>query len=208
MDKLAKIVQTITYWPVRFFLKIFLQPQIEGLENLKGLENKAVIFAANHASFVDPLLAATSFPLNFLPIRFLATERLYKWWNFPVVLYLWFNGSVKIYPNPGDLFASLRKVLLLLKNKEKILIFPEGKRTLDGNLQSGKRGVAFLHQQTKVLIVPLALVGTFKIFSFKNLFGAKKVLVKIGKPIISLENMTLEQGTETVMQKIAELLAS
>lgn len=216
----GKIVQRITYWSVYFFLRLFWDYRVEGRENLNGLENGGVIFASNHGSFFDGPICGTAMPWNnkiysnnFLPIRFLAWRKYYNWLNpfpfplnFLVALYIRINGSLPIDKAGGDLFKALADVIDALKKGNKVWIYPEGGVTKDGNLQPGKRGVAFLHQQTGAPIVPVALLGTFKMFSLKNIFGAGKIKVKIGKPINSLEGLSLEEGVNLVMQKIKELL--
>lgn len=200
MRKIAKIVQAISYWPTYFLLKLFLRFQIEGQENLRGLENKPIIFASNHTSYLDSLLGAISlprtrgffYPSKFFPVRFLATEKLYKFRNLPVVLFIWLHGSIKIRKCGGDLETSLKKVISLLKEGERVWIFPEGKRSADGTLQQGKRGVAYLHKETGVPIVPVAIIG--------------KSRIVFSKPIYSLGECSLEQGADKVMSVIKELM--
>ncbi len=212
MHKIAKTFQALTYWPIYWVLKFFVHFEIKGQENLKGLENKAIIFASNHASYIDgPISAAAMprdswYPQKFFPIRFLALDKYFRYRYLLVALYVWINGSIKISRTGGDLRKSLINVIDALNNNACIWIYPEGKMTRDGKLQPGKRGVTFLHQQTGVPIVPVALVGTFGILSFKTLLRKTKVRVKIGKPIYSPGNLLLEKGTDVVMQKIAELL--
>lgn len=217
--KIAKIFQTVTYWPIYLALKLFWSYKIKGQENLKGLEDKGIIFASNHASYLDgPICAASMtrksfYPSDFFPIRFLALRKYYNWFNpFPFPLnfftaaYVKINGSIPIDKTSGDLLKALASATKALKLGDKVWIFPEGKRTKDGKLQQGKRGVAFLHKQTGAPIVPVAIIGSYKIFSLKTLFRKNKLQVRIGKPIYSLGNISLEEGTDIIMQKIAELL--
>jgi 1-acyl-sn-glycerol-3-phosphate acyltransferase len=77
--KIAKIVQATTYWPTYLAFKFFMRFKVRGQENLKGLENKAIIFASNHTSYIDGPIAAASMPRNgwwypkdFFPVRFTA----------------------------------------------------------------------------------------------------------------------------------------
>lgn len=217
---IPKLVQTLSYWPIYLSLKLFWNYQVEGQENLKGLENKAIIFASNHASCFDGSIGGVSmprhknfYPSDFFPIRFLVWRKYYNWNNpfpFPLNLlasaYIRINGSLPVERTGGDLLKALTTVIESLKQKNKIWIFPEGEVTKDGNLQAGRRGVAFLHQQTKAPIVPIALNGTFKMFSLKNLLKRRQIKIKIGQPIFSLENLSLEQGVEKIMSEIAELL--
>ena len=224
MKKTAKFIQFLTYWPIYLTLKFFVHYKVEGQENLKGLENKGVIFASNHASYIDGPISAASIPRNgfypgkFFPIRFLAFRTYFNWFNpipFPLgifaALYVRMNGSIPVEKAKGDLLNALRHVIREIKNGAKLWIYPEGSITKDGKLQEGKRGVTFLHQQTGAPIVPVALVGTFKIISLKTLFGKNKVTVRIGKPIYSLENCVkencnLEGGVAKVMSEIARLM--
>jgi len=203
MNKLAKISQTISYWPTYFLLKLFLRFRVEGLENLKELEGKTIIFASNHNSYIDPLLGGISVPRKFSPIIFLASGHFlaHPIKNIFVIFYIWIHGSIWVKKGRGDLQTTLKEVVSALKKGERIWIFPEGKRTTDGKLGQGKRGVAYLHKETGAPIVPVAFIGTFRFF--RNL---KKVTVVFGKPIYSLGEGSLEQGVDKVMSAIRELM--
>ncbi len=217
--KIAKVFQALTYWPIYGFFRFFTHYQIEGQENLKGLEDRAIIFASNHASYIDGPISAASmprsglYPKNFSPIRFLAWKKFFGVFgqfpfpiSIPIMLYVKFNGSIPIEKASGDLFKALREVIKELKAGAKIWIFPEGGITKDGKLQQGKRGIAFLHQQTNVPVVPVALMGTFGILSLKTFLRQKKVKIRIGKPIYDLGNASLEEGVNIVMREIGKLL--
>ena len=52
--------------------------------------------------------------------------------------------------------------LSLIKNPRSILLFPEGTRTVDGQLGFFKRGGLMLSIDTGLPIVPVAYVGTFE----------------------------------------------
>ena len=208
---IAKIFQAITYWPIYLLLKFFVCFEVNGQENLKGLENKAIIFASNHTSYIDGPICAAAMPRNgfypkdFFPIRFLAMEKYFKWYYLIVALYVWINGSIKIFKAGGDLEKALADTIKALENNNRVWIYPEGGITKDGSIRSGKRGIAYLHQRTGAPIVPVCLNGTFKILSFKTLFFAKKVKINIGKPIYSLSDLTLEEGTDKIMSEISKL---
>lgn len=214
MYKIAKIFQAITYWPIYLLLKFFVFFEIKGQENLRGLENKAVIFASNHTSYIDGPICAAAMPRNgfypkdFFPIRFLAMEKYFKWYYLVVSWYVWINGSIKIFKASGDLKKALVDTIKALENKNHVWIYPEGGITKDGELRQGKRGIAYLHQRTESPIVPVCLNGTFKILSFKTLVFGKKVKINIGKPIYNLGNDSLEQNVEKIMQEIKNLRLS
>jgi 1-acyl-sn-glycerol-3-phosphate acyltransferase len=216
-----KFFQQITYWPIYLILKILFRYKIEGQENLKGLENQPVIFASNHASLIDGPISAAAMPRegltpkSFFPVRFLVAKEFFSWRTTPFLFplssltafYVRANGSIPVDRGaPGDLSYKLKEAIEVLKKGAKLWIYPEGKITKDGNLQPGKRGVAYLHQATSAAIVPVALIGTFKILSFKKILNRARVKVIIGKPIYSLGNVSLEEGTEKIMKEIENLL--
>lgn len=225
ITKIARVVQKATYWPIYLIFKFFIVYQIEGHENLKGLEDKGVIFASNHASYLDGPISVASmprdlfFPNKFFPIRPIALKSLFVirggYFPFPfsifIAAYVKYNGSIPVEKAGGDLAKALSEAVVELKEGAKVWIYPEGGITRDGKLQQGKRGVAFLHQQTAVPVVPVALIGTFGILSKGLFLRKKKVRVKIGKPIHSLvganeKDFNLEAGTAEVMSAIADLM--
>ena len=48
----------------------------------------------------------------------------------------------------GDFRQNMAEAVKALEKGAKIWIYPEGKLTLDGKLQPGKKGAAYLHQTT------------------------------------------------------------
>lgn len=223
MDFFAKIFQTITYWPTIWILKFFLRYEVQGQENLNGLENKSFIFASNHASGVldGPISAATMprkhgafCPWDFFPVHFLVYKEFFSWRNrfpFPfsvlAMLYVRANDSISIEYPAKDIGTLLAPAVSVLKNGGKIWIYPEGKKSDDGKLaKKGGRGAAYLHQQTGAVIVPVGINGTFGVTFKKIILRKLKVTVKIGEPIHFLPQATLEEDTTLIMQKIGELL--
>ncbi|MCX6731777.1 MAG: lysophospholipid acyltransferase family protein [Candidatus Parcubacteria bacterium] len=220
MQKIGKYFQAITYWPVYLLLRLFVHFKIEGQENLKGLEDGAIIFASNHGRGIDGPFCAVSMPRNkgdffpkkFFPVRFLAHKKFFSPRYLLIALYVWINGSIVIprgeCRNDEDMKNILTGAINAIRNKEKIWIFPEGRVSRDGQMGKGKRGVAFLHRETDAPIVPVALIGTAGLYSPLTFLGLKKVVVKIGKPIYSLGegNYDLSEASQKVMLEIKKLM--
>lgn len=221
-ERIAKIVQQISYWPIYLTLRILCRYKIEGQENLRGLDKMPVIFASNHTSYIDgPICAAAMpregfVPKSFFPVRFLVAKEFCDFrsphnFPFPISLfttaYVKLNGCIPVERRgKKDLNEKLSKAVAKLRERKgKLWIFPEGRITKDGNLQQGKIGVVYLHQATGAPIVPVGLVGAFKILSFPPLIG-RKVKIKIGKPIYLLGDLPIEKGVEKVMLEIARLI--
>lgn len=218
--KIAKFFQAFTYWPIFGVLKIFTNYSVCGQENLKNLENKAIIFASNHASYFDgPISAACVprqgfYPKKFFPVRFLVLNEFFHWKNrfgFPlsvlVASYVHINGSVSVEKAGGDLEKALEKSVDALMRGDVLWVYPEGRRSLGGKLQSGNRGVVFLHKKTGAPVVPVAIIGNHELTSFKSFLLRKNNLkMVIGKPIYLDKNISLEEGTNIVMKNIAALM--
>jgi len=212
---IAKIFQATTYWPTYLLLKLFVKYEVEGQENLLWPEIKdgPIIFAPNHASYIDgPILAAAMpreegefYPTNFLPVRFLVYERFFRWKMFFVAWYVRLNGSIPIYRDgkKGNK-KSLEKAVEVLEKNGKIVIFPEGKMTTDGELRRGRLGIMELHKDSGVPIVPVAIIGTYRLLPF-HMFFRRKVKVKIGEPLWLIKEPSKE-GVKRVMREIDKLL--
>jgi len=170
-----------------------------------------VIIASNHASFLDPPIVGCGLAHRY--VRFLARDSLFKnrigaWWAMNV-------GVVCIDRTRGDI-AAFKAALAVLKAGGALCLFPEGTRTLDGNLQPPKAGIGFLIMKAEVPVVPVYVEGSFAAFPK----GAKwikpaKITAHYGHPITPSEFRQLEFGkerkeiynkaAELVMAKIAEL---
>lgn len=221
---IPKLFQQLIYLPIYLTLKLLFRYRIEGQENLKGLENEPVIFASNHATFMDPQICGAAMPKEsltpkkFFPIRFLVAKEYTNWFKNPayfpfsliVAAYARLNGSIPVVRGLKNIERNLAETVNVLKNDGKVWIYPEGKQTLDGKIQPGKKGIIYLHQTTGAPIVPVGIIGNYKMFYpselLKFVFGFKKLKTKIGKPIYSLGKVSLEEGMKTVMKEIENLM--
>lgn len=215
-----RFIQQIIYWPTYLILKALFCFRVEGQENLKGLEDKPVVFASNHASFLDgPICAAAMpregvVPKRFFAVRFLVTKEAFALVKnvvpFPLsiifAIYVRLNGSVPVVRGLKDINKNLEEAVRMLSGGTKMWIFPEGKKSKDGTLLPGKRGVAYLHQATNATIVPVGLIGTCRMPSQFFRFQRPCVTVRIGKPMHLPQDVSLEEGTEAIMKEIGVLL--
>lgn len=230
-DIVPAFVQAILYWIALAVFKTFLHFKVEGQENLKEVENGPIIFASNHASYIDGGISAVSLPRSslwpkkFFPIRFLAIERFFTWKYFPINIIYWLGGAIKISNaktkirnlDNSHLFEVLSEPIKLLKNGAKIWIYPEGGFNDDGTPKKPRNGITFLHQQTGAPIVPVAIIGSDKVLygniftvraflnAVKSLLMMNKVKVLIGKPIYSINGANLDENTNFIMNEIYKL---
>ena len=113
-----------------------------------------VILAANHVSFLDPpLLGAACRREAF----YMARDTLFRNPLAGWLLRSW--NCVPIKREGGDI-AALRTALRMLADGKAVLMFPEGTRSKDGNLQEGRAGIGMIVVKSKVPIVPMRIFGT------------------------------------------------
>lgn len=167
-----KIVLFLVFW----FFKIVYRHKIYGAENFYS---GAAILAANHCSFYDPPLLSVSTPYE---VHFLARKTLFDHAMFGALI-----RRLNAHPVSGKAqdAAVFKTIVQLMKEGKKVIIFPEGKRSRDGHLQSIKPGVGLLISKTKAAVIPAYLHGTFSIWpSSKKLPSLRgKTACVFGKPL-------------------------
>lgn len=189
------IVYGLGYYLAKILFKILCRCKVYGKKNVP--KKGGCLIAPNHASFVDPHLVGSSCPRE---IYFFARSTLMKKKVFEILLDLWNCIPVdRDTPTPG----SLKKAISVLRNGHALLVFPEGTRTEDGNLQEAKLGLGYIAQKAKVPIVPVYVYGTYDVLPK----GAKKikfrkVAVLFGKPL-DFQNDYQTKGNEEIYQNIS-----
>ena len=97
----------------------------------------------------------------------------------------WFFPSWGAYPHIAgqkDYAKSLAHHIALLKDGHSICIFPEGGLTKDGNLQQAHGDVSYLSYTTHVPIIPVAIVGSYRL-GFRQFMSRRvRVTVVFGEP--------------------------
>ncbi len=120
-------------------------------------ERGGALLVANHVSYLDPPVISIAFRK---PIYCLGRKSLFKGFLG------WLLPRIKVLPvdrGKGDI-ASLKRILNLLKEGNRVLIFPEGTRSPDGTLQSAEAGIGFIISRCEVPVIPLRIFGAFECF--------------------------------------------
>jgi len=145
--------------------------RVHGLENIP--KEGAAIFAINHVSNLDPLLAGTIIA-RVRRFRGIGKKELFQ---MPFVgTYLRAMGSFPVDRERGDTGA-LKQALEILERGDLFLMAPEGTRVKAGRPRTPKAGVGFLAQRTGVPVIPIRVHGTDQPPYFGRLW------VRIGEPI-------------------------
>lgn len=180
----------------RIIFKIFFRLEAKGIKNIP--DKGAVILCSNHISLWDPPVVGT--PLE-RKVHFMAKAELFK---VPVLGQIIKRIGAFPVKRGGVSKESIKSTLLLLRNGEVLGIFPEGSRK--NKEGAGKKGAASFALKSNAVVVPVAIIGKYKLF--------QKMKVVYGKPV-DLDSIKTEesaerinQATELIMSSIQELKQS
>ena len=166
----------------------------------------SAIIAANHASNLDPPVVSASCPEE---VHFLAKESLFRAPLFgSLIRHL---NSHPVSRETADI-ATFKLIIGLLKSGHKVILFPEGSRTTDGELQPIERGLPFLMMKAQCRIQPVYVQGTWDAWPpgrvAPKLFG--KITCVFGSPIEWEEFAYLDkrEAEQRIMERMAESFRS
>lgn len=137
-----------------------------------------VIIAANHTSFADPPLIGSAAER---PVNFLARATLFDTPGFG-----WLIRQYNAVPvdRDGGGGAGLKVILDRLNAGNCILLFPEGTRSRDGQLQPAKSGIGLTVIKSAAPVVPVRIFGAYEAYGRHHLLPRPyKVIVKFGEPL-------------------------
>lgn len=189
-----RVLQTIAWGPTRVLLAVFARFEVRGAEHLDGVTN--AIFAVNHASELDPIVltAALSPFSRFAPMFYVAapldnfTSNEFGWRRHIYgPLFFWSWGAYPVPRGMRDYARSLEDHTRLLQRGASLCMFPEGRRTPDGQLQSAHGGIAYLAHATGVTVVPVYIAGTYRLGIKSFLRRQHTITVTFGKPLTAAE---------------------
>ena len=138
----------------------------------------SVILAANHESFLDPMLVGAGLERD---INYLARESLFRFPGIGGLLRSW--NSVPVDRDGGGA-AGLRTILDRLLVGGAIVLFPEGTRSRDGQLQKARSVIGLTVIKSAAPVVPVRVFGTYEAWGrHMKLPMPYSVAVKYGEPL-------------------------
>jgi 1-acyl-sn-glycerol-3-phosphate acyltransferase len=155
----------------------------------KGIPRKGgVLVVANHQSFFDPLLVGMG---CHRPVSYVARDSLFRFKPFG-----WLIHSVNAFPidRDGIGLAGIKEALKRLKRGEMVLIFPEGTRTVSGEIGVFRPGFTTLAVRSKSAILPVAIDGAYRCWPKSQMLpGLGRIRVSYGRPLMPEEYATLDE---------------
>lgn len=163
--------------------------RIEGREHL--ITEGPVLVASNHQSFLDPPLIGNLYQdeMCYLARKTLfnsVTRWVYTQWN-----------AIPVDQDRPDM-ASLKTIIRKLKEGHRVLVFPEGSRTLDGEIGEAAPGIGLVAAKSGAVIQPVRIRGAREALprgSARIRFA--RISVTVGPPIrLSPEELSAVKGKD------------
>lgn len=203
------ILKTFVLGPL---LRVLFRPWVRGMENIPA--TGPVILASNHLSFSDSIFL----PLQSRrPVVFLAKSEYFTGKGIKGALTRWFfksTGQLPIDRSGGKASeASLNTGLKVLAQGQVLGIYPEGTRSPDGRLYRGRTGIARMVLESKVPVIPVAMIDTEKVQPIgKRLPRIRRIGIVVGTPLdfsrfdgMEGDRIVLRAVTDEIMYELRTL---
>ena len=192
------------YWGAAVLGIVGARVTVVGLDKIDAAANYVV--ASNHGSLMDICVLFGWLPM---PFKFLAKRELL---NVPFIgWYLRRDGHLTVdRKSLRSSIVSTNECARLIREKRlSVLIFPEGTRSPDGELQRFRDGAAYLAIQSGVPVLPVGIVGAYDVLPARSSwFMPGEIELRFGEPI-SVEGLTARDRaalTARLEQAVRELL--
>jgi long-chain acyl-CoA synthetase len=193
-------VRALAYWGLAYPAMLLLgKPKRIGTSRVHGVSGPFLI-VCNHVTIVDiayvlsalppamrtkvapamqgEMLTAMRVPLASLP-----------WWRRLIdkTQYMLITGLFNVFPLPQR-SAVLKSFLFAGENIDSgysVLVFPEGRRTQNGQLSQFQTGVGMLATRLRVPVLPMRIDGLFEAAKSRKFFvKPNQITVRVGDPIL------------------------
>ena len=174
-------------------LLLLLRPRVRGKRHL--WHRGSAILVSNHWALTDPILIALVSPRI---IHYMAKQELFE--N-PIARFLLMKGlyAFPVNRKQADM-TSLKQAMQVLEKGKVFGIFPEGRRSVTGELDELERGAAFLALRCKVPIIP--------VYSDPRTYRKLRINMIVGEPMDAAAIAAAHKGksVDVVTQAIADKL--
>lgn len=197
---LAKLIR----FGIRTIFRRRFSLQCDGLEHIPI--GAPYIIASNHSSHLDTPAIITALGVESRKLRPLSARDYF----YNSRLKAWFVSqclNTLPFDRTDNSLQSLRVAQEALLRNENLLIYPEGTRSLNGELQPFKPGLGLLAYESGVPVVPAHVSGTYEALpKGKSLPRKSKVRVVFGEPVTPdfSEESAIKTSKREIYRKIAD----
>ncbi len=171
-----KPVYWTSYHLSRLLARLLFRTRV--LHRERMINEGPAILASNHQSYLDPPIVGHA---SDRAIYFLARKTLLK---VPGFGWLLPRLNVIAVDQEGTDRSALKALIRMLRRGEGVLVFPEGARTLDGNLQPALPGLGLVIAKTLAPVVPMRIFGAHEALPRGGGgLRLRQITVVVGEPI-------------------------
>lgn len=163
-----------------------------------------VILASNHASYIDPPLVGAGVERQ---INFLARDSIF---HVPILSGILRSWDVVPVDRDGGTGRGLKMILSRLEKGGAIILFPEGTRSRDGELNAARSGIGLTVIKSTAPVLPCRVFGTHRAFGPHMVIPRPRQLtVKYGRPLLfqamrSEAAICSKQRVKEIYQRVAD----
>jgi 1-acyl-sn-glycerol-3-phosphate acyltransferase len=190
-------------WVMRGYFRVLTDVWVRGRERVPMYG--PLVVACNHLQWIDPVVLGAFFPR---PVIFMAKQELWRRW-----LVGWIVERYGAFPvrRGGADRTAIRQAIAILDAGGAVGIFPEGTRSRVGTLKEPYPGASLIALKSGAPVLPVAIVTERDMHGTGWLGHRPRVDVTFGAPFRLSGGRgdgkgRLEEGTHTIMRKIAEIL--
>lgn len=177
---------------LRSVARLVFRLRVQG--DKSAFQAERLLIIANHESFLDGLLLGLFLPVN--PV-FVVHTGIARLWYFRLILSL----ADYLVVDPTSPMA-MKKVIKLVESGRPVMIFPEGRITVTGNLMKVYEGPAFVAAKTGATLVPVRLDGGARSY-FSHVSGKmpKRLFPKISISILPATRIAMPDAPSAKLRR-------
>jgi 1-acyl-sn-glycerol-3-phosphate acyltransferase len=167
------------YTTLTFDLKVYGRRHVPA----KG----GVLIVSNHQSYLDPVLLGVGLGR---PMSYMARATLWK-----NKLFGWLITNLNAFPvrrGEGDIGA-VKETIRRLQEGHMLAMFPEGTRTMTGDIEAMEPGVALMIRRAGVVVVPAVVDGSYQAWPKGVKFPRVHPIKVLYGPALNIEGLRANQ---------------
>ncbi|WP_432204389.1 AMP-binding protein [Cetobacterium somerae] len=191
------VMTTVNLLKPFFNLYVKLQKNTDKLQ-----KNSPVIYVGNHQSMLDAFAFGQTLPKEVLKNTYFLAINIH--FEGKLKKYLAENGNIILVDVNKNLKETLKIAAKVLKEGKNLVIFPEGARTRDGELQDFKKTFAILSKELDISVVPFAIKGAYELMPYGKTFPTSGEMSVTILDEINPKDKTVEEIVKLTRNSIKE----
>lgn len=180
-SRLMNAMRNLVYGIIRWWLRCAFRFQVEGAEMFA--QTKQFILVSNHSSHLDAICLLAALPADLRNRCFSAAASDYFYTNVFMECLARLLANTFPFKRRTDPKRSLEACRRILERGDSLIFFPEGTRSVTGQLQPFKKGIGALVPGTPYPVIPAYLHGAHQVLGKGQLAPrVARLRLKIGCP--------------------------